>query len=166
MTDAPMTASMEVHRERFAIGSVYLDDCTVRAAVSASSTVPAGSHLEISGRWPADCAIDFLAEYFAESCSDLEEPQVMDGATIDLPRGLVLGSLPLNDATVRIGPFLYPSGILLRGSSFTVVGRAAVSIVFHGWDAQPQQAPKPKRVVRRILRDELGQVVGSVEEAQ
>ena len=168
MSEPLHTRSLQFHRPRLALGAFYLDECTVRAAVAASSTVPAGTEVQIAGLWPVDHPIEFLHAYFADARANGAAPEVMPGADIEIPDGLRLGDLQLSDVRLRIGPFLHPEGVLLRGSELIVSGRTVGSVTFDGWDTPPQQieAPRPKRVVRRIVRDDSGQVVGSVEEVE
>jgi hypothetical protein len=164
MTDTPLPQPLEFHRDRFSLGGTfYLDECTVRAATSISATVPAGVEVQISGRWPLDWTLVLLARYFAERGE--EASAVVPGADIDLPQ-LRLGDLPLTDVHLTLGAFLAPSGTLLAGSEFTARGTTTTPVSFHGWADPPQQieAPTPRRVFRRILRDDAGQIVGTVEE--
>ena len=141
MSEPLHTRSLQFHRPRLALGAFYLDECTVRAAVAASSTVPAGTEVQIAGLWPVDHPIEFLHAYFADARANGAAPEVMPGADIEIPDGLRLGDLQLSDVRLRIGPFLHPEGVLLRGSEFIVSGRTVGSVTFDGWDRSRRPGP-------------------------
>jgi hypothetical protein len=162
----PTPRPMKFTRDTMTIGEVRLVDVTVEADLVSHDTVPTGTKLTITGRWANDDTplTPWLREAVVAAGHDQTATTEIRGSACHLD----IGGIVLHSVTFNFGTVLVPDGVLLHGTEATFSGTTTNPVTFRGWNDPPRQvqAPTPRRVFRRIVRDESGQIVGTVEEAE
>ncbi len=166
MTYDPTPRPLRFTRDTIAIGGVRLVDVEVRADLAAHDTVPAGTRLTITGKWAkADTPMPWLREAVVAAGHDSTAATEIRG-TAD---GLDIGGMVLTDVQFRFADVLVPDAVVLHGTVAEFTGTTIGTVTFAGWDDPPPPSPPepepepPKRSVKRIMRDDQGQVVGIEE---
>ncbi len=166
MTYDPTPRPLHFTRDAITIGGLELVDVEVRADLVAHDSVPAGTRLTIAGRWAkADTPMPWLREAVAAAGHDQTAATEIRGTT----DWLVVGGIVLREVTFRFGHVLVPDAVVLHGTVAEFTGTTTTTVRFTGWDDPPPPPPPepepelPKRSVKRIMRDDDGQVIGIEE---
>jgi hypothetical protein len=161
----PTPRPMKFTRDGLAIGDVRLVDVTVEADLVSHDTAPTGTKVTITGRWAKE---DLPLPWLREAVLAAGHKQTATTEIRGTSTGLCVGGLMLADVSFRFEHVLVPDVVVLHGTTVEITGTTVAPVTFLGWNDPPKQAqaPTPRRVFRRIVRDESGQIVGTVEEAE
>ena len=157
-----MSEPLHITQATLNVGGLALRDVEVIGERAVGDTVLRGSRLRITGKWSADAPFDMLRDQWATTPPERGgqvEARLTPGNDGD---ELHVGPVWLREWLIVIGSAIAPDGIVVRGSAVEIEGVMARAVSFVGWDAVP--AASQRKVVKRIERDEHGQITAVIEE--